>query len=142
MKNNFVFKPVEQTFSDPVAAVFRPGIPYGREYCKGDIVLLNPEISSSKIFLNSKILREAILESKDYIEKVLNLEIKDKAVSENPVEEKKSTKGKAKKDKEVPKEAPVLEDLAYEEEELIKENTEVTEETTEETESVMDEPIE
>lgn len=138
MKNNFVFKPVEQTFSDPVASVFRPGIPYGREYCKGDIVLLNPEISSSKIFLNSKILREAILESKGYIEEALNLEIKDKAISENPVEEKKSSKGKAKKGKEVPKEAPALEELAYEEEELIKENTEVTEDT----ESVMDEPIE
>jgi hypothetical protein len=78
MKCKFEFKPVEKTFSDPVASIFKPGIPFGREYTRGDIVLLHPEITSSKIFLNSKVLRDAILDSKEYLEEALGIKFIDK----------------------------------------------------------------
>lgn len=73
----FVIKPTNQTYSDPFAATFRPGIPFGREYSRGDMCFYNPEIESTKIFLNSNILREAMLNSKDYIEEALGIKITD-----------------------------------------------------------------
>ena len=114
MKCNFIFKPVEHTFSDPIAAVFKPGTPFGREYSRGDIVLLHPEISSSKVYLNSLILRTAILESREYLEEKLGLIIQDK----NEVKEtniKKESKTKSKKEKQVIEEDPLLEKLKKEE---------------------------
>ena len=80
----FVFKPTVKTYSDPVAATFTPGIPFGREKSKGDICLLHTGFSASKIYLNSRVLREAILNSKDYLEEVLQLKITDKVVKEQP----------------------------------------------------------
>lgn len=100
MKCKFEFKPVEKTFSDPVSAIFKPGIPFGREYCRGDVVLLHPEIATSKTFLNSKILRDALLDSREYLEKVLDVKIVDARepeVIEDPVE-KKSSKKQTKKE--------------------------------------------
>lgn len=73
----FVIKPTNKTYSDPFAATFRPGIPFGREYSRGDMCFYNPEIESTKIFLNSNILREAILNSKDYVEEALGIKITD-----------------------------------------------------------------
>ena len=74
----FRFKPTTQTYSDPVSATFKPGIPFGREYSKGDMCLLHEGFQSSKIFLNSTVLREAILNSKEYLEEALGLKITDK----------------------------------------------------------------
>ena len=96
MKCKFEFKPVEKTFSDPVAAVFKPGTPFGREYSRGDIVLLHPEIATSKTFLNSTILRDALLDSKEYLEEKLGIKIIDTRAKE--VEKPTVTKGKKKKD--------------------------------------------
>ena len=73
----FKFKPTKQTYSDPVAATFKPGIPFGRKYSAGDICLLHEGFSASKVFLNSKVLRQAILNSKEYLEEVLEISIKD-----------------------------------------------------------------
>lgn len=111
MKSKFEFRPVERTFSDPVAAQFKPGAPFGREYSRGDVVLLHPEISSSKIYLNSKVLRDAILASKDYIEEVLGLVISDALNVEETKEAKKETKAKknSKKVEEPKAEEPVEE---------------------------------
>ena len=100
MHNKFEFKPVEKTFSDPIAAVFKPGIPFGREYARGDIVLLHPEISSSKIFLNSKVLREALLDSKEYLEGVLNITITDNV--KKPAKKKKKEPAVEAVEEEVP----------------------------------------
>lgn len=80
----FVFKPTVKTYSDPVAATFTPGIPFGREKSKGDICLLHTGFAASKIYLNSHVLREAILNSKDYLEEVLQLKITDRVVKEQP----------------------------------------------------------
>lgn len=86
----FKFKPTNKTYSDPVAATFVPGIPFGREYSRGDICLLNEGFQSSKMFLNSKILREAILNSKEYLEEVLEISIKDKkAIKSTPKKDMK-----------------------------------------------------
>ena len=109
MKCNFEFKPVEQTFSDPVAAVFKPGTPFGREYSRGDIVLLHPEISTSKVYLNSLVLRDAILGSKEYLEKKLGIIITD-AKEEPKKAPAKKTKGKPKEDLETTIEEPVKEE--------------------------------
>ena len=93
MRSNFKFKPVNKTFSDPVAATFKPGIPFGRNFSKGDIVLLHSEISSSKIYLNSNILRDAMLNSKEYLEEALGLIISDaRNVEEAPAKGKKGKK--------------------------------------------------
>ena len=75
----FKFVPVEKTFSDPISATFRPAIALGRKYSKGDMVLLCETMSASKTFLNSLILREAILASKEYVEQALNITIIDNA---------------------------------------------------------------
>lgn len=107
MKSKFEFRPVNRTFSDPIAAQFKPGAPFGREYSRGDIVLLHPEISSSKVYLNSNILRDAILASKEYLEEALGLVISD---TRNVEEAKKDTKSKkGSKKLEEPKEEPVEE---------------------------------
>lgn len=118
MKSKFEFRPVEKTFSDPIAAQFKPGAPFGREYSRGDVVLLHPEISSSKIFLNSKVLRDAILASKEYIEEALGLIISDAK------DVKKETKAKrtSKKEEETVIEEPIKEEtnnLILEEEPLV-----------------------
>lgn len=73
----FVFKPTTETYSDPSSATFVPGVPFGPEYCKGDIAFLHEEFPGSKMFFNSKILRQAILDSKEYLEKVLEIKISD-----------------------------------------------------------------
>ena len=80
----FVFKPTNKTYSDPVAATFAPGIPFGREKSRGDICLLHTGFTASKIYLNSRVLREAILNSKDFLEEILQLKITDKVVKEQP----------------------------------------------------------
>jgi hypothetical protein len=98
MKCKFEFRPITKTYSDPVVSTFRPGTPFGREYSRGDIVLLHPEISASKTYLNSKVLRDAILNSKEYLEEVLGLVITD------ALEPKKTESKKEKKDKKEVKE--------------------------------------
>ena len=78
----FKFKPTRLTYTDPVSAVFKPGIPFGRSKSKGDIVLLDEGFMSSKVILNSTVLREAILNSKEFIEKMLDITIKDNRKTE------------------------------------------------------------
>jgi hypothetical protein len=110
MKSKFEFRPVNRTFSDPVAAQFKPGTPFGREYSRGDVVLLHPEISSSKIYLNSNVLRDAMLTSKEYLEEALGLIISDATNIEEVKEEapKKETKPKKTSKKEVPEVTEVV----------------------------------
>lgn len=73
----FKFKPTRKTYSDPIAATFKPGIPLGRKYSAGDMCLLHDGFQGSKVFLNSRVLRAALLNSKEYIEEVLELRITD-----------------------------------------------------------------
>ena len=91
----FKFKPTNKTYSDPISAIFKPGIPFGRQYTKGDICLLHDRIPGSKIFFNSLILREAMLNSKEYLEEVLDIKIIDTRVekkkAEKPAKEEKPT---------------------------------------------------
>jgi hypothetical protein len=89
MACNFKFYPVGKTYTDPVTAVFKPAIPFGKKYFKGDIVLMHPEIMGSKVFLNSNILREALLASADYLEETIGVKITDATKSEEKVEEVK-----------------------------------------------------
>ena len=117
MKCKFEFKPVEKTFSDPVSAVFKPGTPFGREYSRGDIVLLHPEISSSKIFLNSLILRDALLDSKEFMEEILGIKIIDTRVEEIIKKPKGSKKVQTIEEPEIKEEE--LEDKPIEELEII-----------------------
>ena len=77
MACKFKFYPVGKTYTDPVTAVFKPAIPFGKKYFKGDIVLMHPEIMGSKVFLNSNILREALLNSADYLEEAIGIKITD-----------------------------------------------------------------
>lgn len=74
----FKFKPTSKTYSDPVAATFVPGIPFGRKYSKGDICLLHDGFQASKIFLNSNVFRDALLASKDFIEEICEIKITDR----------------------------------------------------------------
>lgn len=78
----FKFKPTRKTYSDPIAATFKPGIPLGRKYSAGDMCLLHDGFQGSKVFLNSRVLRAALLNSKEYIEEVLEIKIIDKRDSE------------------------------------------------------------
>lgn len=119
MKCKFEFKPVEKTFSDPVAAVFKPGTPFGREYSRGDIVLLHPEISSSKVFLNSLILKDALLDSREYLEEKLGIVITEKEV---PKEKKSTKKTKETVKVEEPIEEPI-EEITENVEEVIEEKS-------------------
>lgn len=73
----FKFKPTRKTYTDPIAATFKPGIPLGRKYSAGDMCLLHDGFQGSKVFLNSRVLRAALLNSKEYIEEVLELRITD-----------------------------------------------------------------
>lgn len=82
MACNFKFYPVGKTYTDPVTAVFKPAIPFGKKYFKGDIVLMHPEIMGSKVFLNSNILREALLASATYLEEAIGVKITDATKSE------------------------------------------------------------
>ena len=84
----FKFKPTKKTYSDPVAAVFKPGIPFGRKFSKGDICLLHDGFHASKLFLNSTVLREALLNSKEFIEEICEISIVDRRDT-NTVEEVK-----------------------------------------------------
>ena len=88
----FVFKDTKHTYSDPVSATFLPGVPFGREKSKGDICLLHTGFAASKIFLNSSVLREALLNSKDLIEEKLDIKITDKKNALPPKAEKKEVK--------------------------------------------------
>ena len=124
----FVFKPTEKTFSDPASATFVPGIPFGREYSKGDICFLHEELQGSKMFFNSNILREAILDSKDFLEEILEIKISDN---------KKTEVKKEVKVEEPKKEEPVVEEVK--EEEVVFESTE-PEPVFEETKEVTEEP--
>lgn len=78
----FKFKPTRKTYSDPIAATFKPGIPLGRKYSAGDMCLLHDGFQGSKVFLNSRVLRSALLNSKEYIEEVLELRVIDLRASE------------------------------------------------------------
>lgn len=82
----FKFKLTKKTYTDPTAATFKPGIPFGRKFSKGDLCLLNDGFQASKVFLNSNVLREALLNSKELLEELLEVSIKDKR---KPVEETK-----------------------------------------------------
>lgn len=73
----FKFKPTRKTYSDPIAATFKPGIPLGRKYSAGDMCLLHDGFQGSKVFLNSRVLRAALLNSKEYVEEVLEIRITD-----------------------------------------------------------------
>lgn len=88
MSCKFKFYPVGKTYTDPVTAVFKPAIPFGKKYFKGDIVLMHPEIMGSKVFLNSNILREALLNSAEYLEKAIGIKITDATKSEEKIEVK------------------------------------------------------
>ena len=88
----FKFKPTNKTYSDPISAIFKPGIPFGREFSKGDICLLHDRIPGSKIFLNSKIFREALLDSSEFLEEILEIKITDTRKKEKPAEEKQAEK--------------------------------------------------
>ena len=112
----FVFKPTNKTYSDPVAATFAPGVPFGREKSRGDICLLHTGFSASKIYLNSKVLREAMLNSKDYLEEALNIRITDR-------------EGKGPKKLDLPEEEVEIYEAPVEFPELPKEEP-VTEEVT------------
>ena len=121
----FVFKPTVKTYSDPVAATFTPGIPFGREKSKGDICLLHTGFTASKIYLNSHVLREAILNSKEYLEEVLQLKITDK-VGKEPAKVKLDVEPEVYTPDESLKfpELPVDKDTIVEEEDLkVTENT-------------------
>lgn len=74
----FKFKLTKKTYTDPIAATFKPGIPFGRKFSKGDLCLLNDGFQASKVFLNSNVLREALLNSKELLEDLLEISIKDK----------------------------------------------------------------
>lgn len=74
----FKFKLTKKTYTDPIAATFKPGIPFGRKFSKGDLCLLNDGFQASKVFLNSNVLREALLNSKELLEELLEISIKDK----------------------------------------------------------------
>lgn len=74
----FKFKPTNKTYSDPVAAIFKPGVPFGRTYSKGDVCLLHDGFQASKLFLNSTVLREALLNSKEFIEEICEISITDR----------------------------------------------------------------
>ena len=116
----FKFKPTRKTYSDPIAATFKPGIPLGRKYSAGDMCLLHDGFQGSKIFLNSRVLRAALLNSKEYIEEVLELRITDirdnepKEVKDMEVVEADLAKG------DVPKSG---DDLILDSEDLIVGNT-------------------
>lgn len=84
----FKFKATTETYSDPISATFVQGIPFGPEFSKGDIAFLHEEFAGSKIFFNSRVLREAMLESKDFLEKALDIKITDARKAE-PVKEVK-----------------------------------------------------
>ena len=99
----FKFKPTTQTYSDPVSATFVPGIPFGREYSRGDICFYHEGFAASKIFLNSKVLREAMLNSADYLEEVLNIKITDKAPKKKEI---KADKAMSIEDLKTPTEEP------------------------------------
>jgi hypothetical protein len=83
----FKFKPTRKTYSDPIAATFKPGIPLGRKYSAGDMCLLHDGFQGSKVFLNSRVLRAALLNSKEYVEEVLEIRITD--IRDNEPEEVK-----------------------------------------------------
>lgn len=74
----FKFKPTNKTYSDPVAAIFKQGVPFGRTYSKGDVCLLHDGFQASKLFLNSTVLREALLNSKEFIEEICEISITDR----------------------------------------------------------------
>ena len=84
----FKFKPTRKTYSDPIAATFKPGIPLGRKYSAGDMCLLHDGFQGSKVFLNSRVLRAALLNSKGYIEEVLEIRITDMRDNEPKTEVK------------------------------------------------------
>lgn len=84
----FKFKPTRKTYSDPIAATFKPGIPLGRKYSAGDMCLLHDGFQGSKVFLNSRVLRAALLNSKEYVEEVLEIRITDMRDNEPKVEVK------------------------------------------------------
>lgn len=84
----FKFKPTRKTYSDPIAATFKPGIPLGRKYSAGDMCLLHDGFQGSKVFLNSRVLRAALLNSKEYIEEVLEIRITDMRDNEPKTEVK------------------------------------------------------
>lgn len=150
MKSKFEFRPIERTFSDPVATSFRPGIPFGREFSRGDIVLLHPEISSSKTFLNSKILREALLNSKSFIEERLGLVIVEASPEIKENKKAANKRAKDKKAEEIKEEVTIEgvteipEGAEVKEEVVIDAPEEVAEEITEalNNDLVMDDPLE
>lgn len=144
----FVFKPTEKTFSDPSSATFIPGVPFGPEYSRGDIAFLHEEFMGSKMFFNSKVLRQAILDSKDYLEEVLELKISDarKAEKEEVVEETTEPVVAEEAPAEETPEESTEEVEAPEVEEPTEESTEevaepVAEETVEETAKESVEPV-
>lgn len=110
MACNFKFYPVRKTYTDPVTAVFKPAIPFGKKYFKGDIVLMHPEIMGSKVFLNSNILREALLNSASFLEETLGIKITDATKSEEIKEEVKP-----KRRTNIPKVEKIEEELKSEE---------------------------
>lgn len=126
--SKFIFRNTAKINCDPVTAIFKPGIPFGMEYFRGDLVLFHPEITVSKVFLNSKILREAILNSKDIVEEMLGLTITDalNKIEEAPVEIVKKNSKKAK----------VVEEIVIEGVNEVPENAEVKDEV------VIDAPAE
>lgn len=140
----FIFKPTTKTYSDPVSATFVPGLPFGREKSKGDICLLHEGFAASKIFLNSSVLREAILNSKDYLEEVLHLKITDKLGKEPKKIESDAVEMYEPVGEEVTPTAEVIKETVVEEENLepIAEDVEAPKEEAEVTEEPKEEVVE
>lgn len=134
MACNFKFYPVGKTYTDPVTAVFKPAIPFGKKYFKGDIVLMHPEIMGSKVFLNSNILREALLASADYLEETIGVKITDATKSE---EEKVEVKPRRRTN--IPKVEKVEETIIMDESTIVDETKkESTIETLEEEDLIVE----
>jgi hypothetical protein len=122
----FVFKPTEKTYSDPVSATFAPGIPFGREKSRGDVCLLHEGFAASKIFLNANVLREAMLNSKDYLEEVLQIKITDK-VGKEPAKVKVDVEPEVYVSEEVP--TPPVDESTIVDEEVLESTEEKPKET-------------
>lgn len=128
--SKFVIRPIGKLNCDPVTSIFKPGIPFGMQYFKGDLILFHPEITTSKTFLNSKILREAILNSKEYVEEALGLIISDALNVEEVKEEAPKKETKAKRNSKKVEEPKEVTEVTIENNDKVSEGEEVKEDNS------------